>query len=189
MFWMIHCGIWNRCIVGFVSHINYLHMTQSSVMHHTAYCNTNTNRKPRRHFTHWVLNKMADILQMKFPDAFTCMKIIVYWLKFHWSVFPIFKTLLKTIAISWNCTQLWSCDHVHQVLHYIRTPRDFINSWYQSLLIGWLLSAIDLWWPCTVGTTPVFRHSRNWRCLVTWSSWRKDRVFFSAKITFRLHLK
>ena len=37
--------------------------------------------------THLPLDKMAAILQTKFRDAFSWMKIDVFWLSFHWSLF------------------------------------------------------------------------------------------------------
>ena len=37
--------------------------------------------------TAWGLNKMADILQTTFSDAFSLMKIILLWFRFHWSLF------------------------------------------------------------------------------------------------------
>ena len=36
--------------------------------------------------THLYLDKMAAILQMIYLDAFTRMKSLVFWLKFHWSL-------------------------------------------------------------------------------------------------------
>ena len=36
---------------------------------------------------HWGLNKMGDILQMSFSNAFSWKKIFVFWLKFHWNLF------------------------------------------------------------------------------------------------------
>ena len=38
--------------------------------------------------THLPLDKMAAILQTMFSDAFSWMKSFVFWLKFHWSLFP-----------------------------------------------------------------------------------------------------
>ena len=37
--------------------------------------------------THLPLNKMAVVLQMIYSHAFSWMKSLVFWLKFHWSLF------------------------------------------------------------------------------------------------------
>ena len=36
---------------------------------------------------HWGLNKKAEILQTAYSNVFCGMKIMIYWLKFHWSLF------------------------------------------------------------------------------------------------------
>ena len=38
--------------------------------------------------THWGQDKMAAIFQTMFSNAFSWMRILVFWLKFHWSLFP-----------------------------------------------------------------------------------------------------
>ena len=37
--------------------------------------------------THWDRDKMAAISQTIFSDVFSWMKSVVFWLKFHWSLF------------------------------------------------------------------------------------------------------
>ena len=37
--------------------------------------------------THWGGDKMAVIFQTTFTNAFSCMKMYEFWLKFHWSWF------------------------------------------------------------------------------------------------------
>ena len=37
--------------------------------------------------THWGWDKMDDIFQTTFSNAFSWMKICEFWLRFHWSVF------------------------------------------------------------------------------------------------------
>ena len=37
--------------------------------------------------THWGLKKMAGILQV-FSNTFSCIKILAYWVRFHWSLLP-----------------------------------------------------------------------------------------------------
>ena len=34
--------------------------------------------------THWGWDKMVAILQMAFSNSFSCLKIFVFWVKFHW---------------------------------------------------------------------------------------------------------
>ena len=40
------------------------------------------------HLTHWGRDKMADIFQTAFPNAFSWMKMYKFQLRFHWSLFP-----------------------------------------------------------------------------------------------------
>ena len=37
--------------------------------------------------THWGRDKMADIFQTTFSNAFSWMKMLEFWLKCHWSLF------------------------------------------------------------------------------------------------------
>ena len=37
--------------------------------------------------SHWGEDKMAAILQATFSDAFSWMKIVVFWFKFNWNLF------------------------------------------------------------------------------------------------------
>ena len=54
--------------------------------------------------THWGRDKMAVISQTTLPNAFSWMKIMVIWYKFHWSLFPIVQ-----LAIMLCSTALRSC--------------------------------------------------------------------------------
>ena len=52
--------------------------------------------------THLSQDKMASITQTIFWDAFSWLKIFVFWLKFHWSSF-----LRVQLAISQHCFRQW----------------------------------------------------------------------------------
>ena len=39
--------------------------------------------------THWGRDKMAAISQTTLSNAFSWMKMLEFWLKFHWSLFPM----------------------------------------------------------------------------------------------------
>ena len=39
-----------------------------------------------QHLTHLPLDKMSAVSQTIFSDAFSWMKSLVFWLKFHWSL-------------------------------------------------------------------------------------------------------
>ena len=41
----------------------------------------------RQYLTHWGWDKMDAISQTTFSRAFSSMKIIVFWLNFHWNMF------------------------------------------------------------------------------------------------------
>ena len=41
--------------------------------------------------THWGRDKMDAVSQSKFSRAFSSMKIVVFWLNFHWNMFPRIK--------------------------------------------------------------------------------------------------
>ena len=38
--------------------------------------------------THWGWDKMATIFQTTFSNTFSLMKIVVFWWKFNWNLFP-----------------------------------------------------------------------------------------------------
>ena len=38
--------------------------------------------------THWGQDKMVDIFQMTFSNGLSSLKIVVFWFKFHWNMFP-----------------------------------------------------------------------------------------------------
>ena len=46
-----------------------------------------TRLRDTAHLTHLPLDKMAAISQTIFSDVFSWMKSLIFWLKFHWSLF------------------------------------------------------------------------------------------------------
>ena len=46
-----------------------------------------TNNIQSRQLIHWGRDKMDNTLQTTFSNAFAWMKIVVFWLKFHWNLF------------------------------------------------------------------------------------------------------
>ena len=52
----------------------------------------------RNYKAHWSRDKMADILQMTFSNAFSCRKIISFRFTFHWCVCP---TVQSTLTQHW----------------------------------------------------------------------------------------
>ena len=40
-----------------------------------------------QHFTHWGRDKMVTVSQTTLSNAFSWMKMLKFWLKFHWSLF------------------------------------------------------------------------------------------------------
>ena len=44
--------------------------------------------QPKPMLTHWGRDKMDAISQTTFSHAFSSMKIVVFWLNFHWNMFP-----------------------------------------------------------------------------------------------------
>ena len=73
------------------------------------------------YLTQWGLNKMADILQTTFSNAFSWKKISVFWFKFLWSSFQGLLTIsqcwfskwmlpVKCQAITWtNVDPVYRC--------------------------------------------------------------------------------
>ena len=50
--------------------------------------------------THWGQGKMAANLQMLYSNCFSCMKVVAFWSKFHWHLFP--KFYLQNASIGAN---------------------------------------------------------------------------------------
>ena len=79
---MLHCGIWDWCIVGFVQQV-IINQTKPKPSTLILYDDTLYGFHDI-HLTHWALNDMAAILQMTIlHDLFS----VVCWLTFHWNLF------------------------------------------------------------------------------------------------------
>ena len=70
-------------------------------------CNAAMNK------THWRRNKMPDILQMTFSNAFSCMKMYEFRLRFYWKLFERFQI---TTSQHWFRTWL---DADQATSHYV----------------------------------------------------------------------
>ena len=72
-------------------------------------------------FSHQGRDKMAAILQMTVSDTFSCLKIVIYYLKFHWNFF-----LNVHLMITQQWFRLWL--GTEQVTgHY------YLNQWWSDL--------------------------------------------------------
>ena len=69
-----------------LTHI-YASLGLNEILH---YHNTLLHRATLR-----LKNKMAAILQSTFSNALSCMKIVVFWFKFHWSLFARVQLMIN----------------------------------------------------------------------------------------------
>ena len=89
--------------------------------------------------THLPLNKMATISQTIFSDAFSWMKIFVFWLKFHWSLFLRVQLTIaqhgldnglapnRRQAVIWN-----NADPIHWCIFVALGEDELRFSWFSS---------------------------------------------------------
>ena len=75
--------------------------------------------------THWGRNKMAAIFQTTFSKSFSSVKIVIYWLKFHWSL----SLRVQSIIFQHWCRKWLGTDQVTN--HYL-------NQWW---LVYWCIYA------------------------------------------------
>ena len=68
------------------------------------------------------VNNMAAILQMLFSNAFLWMKFIVFWLKFHWNLFP---------SVQLNINQHW----FRKWLSVEQSTNHYLNQWWPNSLM------------------------------------------------------
>ena len=67
------------------------------------------------HLTPWGLNKMADILQVTFSNAFSWMNMCEFRLKFHWSLFLRPElTILHHLFREWPGTDQATSHYLNQ---------------------------------------------------------------------------
>ena len=84
--------------------------------------------------THWGRDKMPDTLQMIFSNAFSSVKKLGLWLKFHWSLFPGIQ-----LTISHHWFRWW--------LGPDQGTSGYLNQWWLSSLMH-----ICITWPQWVNT-------------------------------------
>ena len=73
--------------------------------------------------TYWGLNKMVNIGQTKFSNAFSWMKIIVSGFKFHWSLFPKFDFAICQHWLRWWLGTAHATSHyLNQILSSSKMP-------------------------------------------------------------------
>ena len=65
--------------------------------------------------THWGRNKMADIFQTAFSKAFSSMKIIVFWFKFHCKLFPRVPSIYLLLDAPLGLNELTHWDRVTHI--------------------------------------------------------------------------
>ena len=75
--------------------------------------------------THWGRDKMDAISQTTFSRAFSSMKIVVFWLNFHWNMFP---RVQLTIIQHWF--RYW--------LGAVQATSHYLNQWW---LVYWRIYA------------------------------------------------
>ena len=44
--------------------------------------------------TYWIRNEIFDTLQMTYSNPFSWMKIVIFWLEFHWNLFPRIQLII-----------------------------------------------------------------------------------------------
>ena len=86
--------------------------------------------------THWGRDKIDAILQTTLSNAFSWMKMFEYWLKFHWSLFPMVQ-----LRIFQQWFRSW--------LGAVQATSHYLNQWwlvyqriYASLCLNELTPAI-----------------------------------------------
>ena len=115
---------------------------------HHSYCLTN-----------WGWDKMAVSLQTTFSNLFSSMKIVVFWFKFHWSMFPRVQLTISHhwfrygLALNRHQAIIWTnnglvCDtYVSLGLNVLIRPAIFYVIWGNGEEGGCIgISSID-WIP------------------------------------------
>ena len=92
---------------------------------------------------HWSWGKMTAKLQTTFSTTFSWMKIVLFWIKCHWSLFPRVQLIIFQHSFRWwlGTNQLTS--------HYLKL-------WWASLIIH--ICIIWPWW---------FNRALFWRGLLS----------------------
>ena len=105
LFWMKHCGIWNRCIQGSVKLVNW---TLGNIFH------SNITQKANIFSQDNTFENVCKVLAALFKPhtvKFIFFKSVVFSLKFCWSFF-----LIMTVSHHWfNNKTVLLRDTVHQI--------------------------------------------------------------------------
>ena len=63
------------------------------------------------HWTHWGWDKMAAISQTTLSNAFSWMKMLIFWLRFHWSLFLRVKFTIFQYWLRWWLGAVQATSH------------------------------------------------------------------------------
>ena len=127
--------------------------------------------KVKSPFIHFPLDKIATISQMIFSYSFSWMKNFVFWLKFHWSLFPrvqltisqhLFRQCLGAGQATSHClNQCWPSSPTH--ICGTRGKRVNLEPHPSSILLQLLCShCLDLILPEYLPTHWVARPCQSW---------------------------
>ena len=114
-------GLWKACEchdanMKYMYLITAQHTTQVDKLHSYQYASSLTH----------PLDKMAAISQMIFSDAFSWIWNVVFWLKFHWSLFLRAQLTVTRHCWSDSMTQLWG-TRKRWVSQYGAISGDFVD--------------------------------------------------------------
>ena len=113
--WYRYFYLGKEPLVNSLNYIFLLYMTSNTQSHtHNVYTYSRvkwllfhwSNTIIQIKLTYWGLNKTNNILHARFSNAFSWIKLIVFQLKFHWSLSP---RIQMTINQHWFCQ--WLCRH------------------------------------------------------------------------------
>ena len=140
--------------------------------------------------TDWGWEKMADIFQTTFSNAFSWMKMYKFWLRFHWS---LFRRVQLTISHSWF--RLWLGTH--------QATSHYLNQWWSNLLTHvcdtrpqWgkfkshkmsfahslcltcqILFKLCIFWYCCCALCKISKEFDNCNGFNEWPPFHKNRIF------------
>ena len=114
--------------------------------------------------THWSWDKMADIFQTTFSNAFSLLRMYQFCLRFHWSLFLMFKL---TIFQHWF---RWWLGANQGTSHYLN--QWWLVCWrlYASLGLNELMQTLLAWEPRWHDSTGLIckmqNHISEWHIMV-----------------------
>ena len=103
------CGS-NKCVYLFITQANYndmglrgnWNMYMENLKHMQTVKNHIAQTAVGYILSHWGRDKMAAIFQTTFSNAFFLMKMFKFWLRFHWSLFPINNIPALVQIMAWR---------------------------------------------------------------------------------------